>query len=329
MTKRFYDNTMLSSYKECPRKYFIRQVLGWRSAGTSLPLIFGLSWHSGMDVVWQYAKQAEPGELPRLAMAKFLETWEEEGQPAELDVSQVAQYEPRTPGIAHEMYANYVEQRSKMMQSCELIACEQPFAVPMPGLTDVWYIGRLDKVIVYNGQTLVIEHKTTSEYKVDGGFKTQYIESWYSDSQVKGYQFGGGLFFPGLTQVWVDAALVHKKVHDKFRFVPVQHQTPLLEEWIGGTREWISRLEFDQKEYDSTGLTPDTFPKNENSCMGKYGACPFLNICRTTPDPSKLAGPPEGYIIDRWEPFNLLGIDKILGDNGGKEQSATDSSTPG
>lgn len=301
-TSTFRDNTMLGSYKECPRRFQLRHVLGWRSEGTSLPLSFGLSWHESMDQVWQYAKKLPQRELHELASLKFLESWEEQGLPTQLTVEDIEKLSPRTPLVASEMLHKYIESRWKMLQEAELIACEQPFAVPIPEST-AWYVGRLDKVVRYNGQVLVVEHKTTTEYKKDGGFKTAYVEGWYSDSQVKGYQYGGGLFF-GTEQVWVDAALVHKSVHDKFRLVPVAHQHPLLLEWLGDTRDWNNRIERD--------LARSYFPKNENSCYGKFGACPFLDICRTTADPAKLTEPPAGYVLERWEPFDILGLDKLV-----------------
>lgn len=303
---KIYDNSMLSSYKDCPRKYQLRYQLHWRSAGTAIPLVFGLSWHAGQDGVWQYARKlGGQQELINTAMAKFLEVWEEEGMQADMSLEDIERYAPRTPAVAHEMYTNYIETRWKMLMEAKVIAVEQPFAVPMPGHEDTWYVGRLDKVIDFNGQVLVLEHKTTTAYKKDGGFQSSYVESWYTDSQVKGYQFGGGLYFDGLQQVWVDAALVHKKEHNHFRFIPVAHQVNIIEEWIKDTGNWIDRV---QADFDR-----GYFPKNENSCMGKYGACTFINICRTTPDNALPKEPPPGFMIEKWEPFDLLELERLSG----------------
>ena len=313
LTDRFDDNTRLSSYKDCPRKYFLRHIMKWRSEGTAVPLVFGLAWHAGQDIIWQHAKDHQPDDLRELAMAAFEETWQEEGFPVEMDNDQVAAFNPRTPGIAHEMYHHYIKERWGMLQSCELIQAEQPFAVPLPNLQKSWYVGRLDKIIEYNGMKLVVEHKTTAIYKKDGGFQSSYIEGWFSDSQIKGYQFGAGLYYPGLTQVWVDCALVHKTVHDAFRFVPVSHNFDLIKEWIGDTQEWVARLVRDEQVFQKEGhLTPGCFPKNENSCYGKFGACPNLDICRSTADIPKDMPVPAGYIVEEWSPFETLGLEKIL-----------------
>lgn len=300
---RFFDNSMVSCYKECPRKFYLRYVRDWRSEGIATPLAFGLAWHVGQDVVWNYATRLDPDKLAQMAMAAFLETWEEQGLPADLDIEQTERFSPRTPSIAHEMYSNYIAERWSILTQAEVLAIEQPFAVPIPQAEDLWYIGRLDKVIKHNNQRLVIEHKTTTEYKKDSGFRSTYVDSWDSDSQVKGYEYGGGLYF-STEQVWVDAALVHKSVHNAFRFIPVAHQMPLLLEWVSDTKNWIDRIEADKKK--------GYFPKNEGSCVGKYGACSFLDICRTTHDPDRLQEPPPGYIGEKWSPFELLNIADLI-----------------
>lgn len=304
---RFYDNSMLSGYKGCPRYYQLRYKLHWRSSGTAMPLVFGLAWHAGQDVIWKYAKQAsDQNQLAHAALGGFEQSWLESGmKPAEeLEFEDIERMGARTPPVAHEMYRNYIKHRWPILREAEILAVEQPFAVPMPDMEDVWYAGRLDKVIKYQGDKNVIEHKTTSEYAKVGGFRSSYVSSWFNDSQCKGYQFGGSLYYEGLNQVWVDAALVHKSVHDAFWFIPVAHQFPLLAEWVGDTARWIHRLEADE----AAGY----FPKNEGNCIGKYGACTFLNICRTTADPSALNEVPEGYKIEEWKPFDILKLDQLL-----------------
>jgi hypothetical protein len=310
----FFDNTKLSSYKDCPRRYFLRHCLNWRGEGIALPLAFGLSWHAGMDIVWTHAKNISQEELVEGAMAAFYETWVEQGLDADLDLDQIQTYTPRTPNVAREMYHHYISDRWDVLSNCELIMAEQPFAVPMPGMDKTWYVGRLDKVIEYNGSKIVIEHKTTSIYKKDGGFQSSYIEGWYSDSQVKGYQFGAGLYYPGLHQIWVDAALVHKTVHDAFRFIPVQHNFEMLKEWVDDAHAWIDDVQRDEHKFKAAGdrLTPGCFKKNENACFGKFGQCSYLDVCRTTADPSVLTEPPAGFVVEKWEPFETLGLDKLL-----------------
>lgn len=308
-----YDNTRLSAYKTCPRSYFIRHELGWTIEGTADPLVFGSAWHAGQDIVWKYAKKLnDKSQLTELAHGAFCDLWEASGFPLDMSFGGYDRYGARTPGTAKEMYWNYIDQRWNMLIECEVLAIEQPFAVPLPNLPDHWYIGRLDKVVQYASQKLVLEHKSTTAYAIQGGFRSDYIDSWYASSQVKGYQFGAGLYFPGLDGVWVDAALVHKKVHDAFRFIPVSHNIELLREWIGTTTTWAMTITEAKRKHQAGFPLEMTFPKNEDSCFGKYGTCPFLDICRTCADPTKLDGPPPGFKKEMWEPFSILGLNKLV-----------------
>lgn len=308
-----FDNTRISAYKTCPRSFFIRHVLHWRPVGTGLALVFGLSWHDAQDIVWGYATKFKQPDLAALAFEKFKSTWAANGLEPELSLEEANQIAPRTPQIAYEMLYEYTATRWKMLQSCEVVAIEQPCAVPMPGMEDHWYIGRLDKVVDYNGQRLVLEHKTTTAYAIQGNFRSDYVDSWFMSAQVKGYQMMGGLYYGNVNAVWIDAALVHKKVHDAFKFIPVSHNFVLLKEWIENTQRWIAEISSEQQRFAAVGeLEPGMFKRNDESCFGKYGACPFIDICRTIPDPSKLSEPPVGFVKEVWEPFSILGLDKLV-----------------
>lgn len=315
---RILDNSSIALYKACPRKYFIRQVLGWTGTSDAIALSFGGCWHAGMDYIWTHASDPhiDNYQLREGAMTAFLAEWVGKGLPADLTMAQMEELNPRHPGVANEMYFNYIEDRQSILRQSKVIACERPFAVPLPGMGDTWYIGKLDKFIDYNGQRLTIEHKTTTAYAVKGNFRTEFLNSWFSAPQVKGYEFATAMYYEGHDGVWVDASLVHKKVHNAFKFIPVKHQDNFLKEWLYDTREWSSRIQHDTELYEDNGkLMPGVFPRNEDSCYGKYGTCPFLDVCSFYRDPSELESPPEGFKKERWEPFDTLGLQKLIEDN--------------
>jgi PD-(D/E)XK nuclease superfamily len=313
-----YDNTRISAYKTCPRSYFIRHVLGWTGIGTGLALVFGSAWHNAQDVIWEYGKKIDHRDLGELAAQAFNKTWTAEGLPVDIPLESEGYYAPRTPLIAREMLEGYIESRGKMIMNSEVVAIEQPFAVPIPGMPGHWYIGRLDKVVDFNSQRLVLEHKSTTAYATQGNFRTDYVDSWFMSAQVKGYQFGAGLYYGNVNAVWVDAALVHKKVHNAFKFIPIAHNYTLLSEWLEGTKQWVREISQEEEDYRGVGeLTPGMFKKNEESCFGKYGACPYIDICRSVADPSKLTEVPGGFVKSYWEPFSILGLEKLLENENG------------
>ena len=308
-----YDNTKISAYKVCPRSYFLRHIQHWRPSGVSLALNFGLAWHDGQDIMWKYAQKFNVADLAEMSAQAFNKTWQEKDLPLVPNLDQQNWMAPRTPQVAHEMYYQYATKRWNMLQEAEVFAIEQPFAVPLPNIPNCWYIGRLDKGVKYNGKKLILEHKTTTAYAIQGNFQSYYVESWYTSSQVKGYQFGGNLFYQNVNEIWVDAALVHKKVHDAFKFIPVAFSFPLLEEWILGTEKWVGTIIAEEERYEATGcLTPDMFRKNEESCFGKFGPCPYIDICRSVADPTKLDSVPGGFVEEKWEPFSVLKLDKLV-----------------
>lgn len=309
-----FDNTRISTYKSCPRKYLLRHVLHWTPdyGDKKAPaLVFGSAWHEGMDAIW--GSQGHPSDVKvALAVEAFLQSWENDEYPRQPTLEESQELKARTPGIAHEMFHNYVVQRSKMLEECTVLGIEQPVAMPFPDLKDTWYIGKLDKVFEWNG-VHVGEHKTTTAYAIKGQFQPDWTDSWSSASQVKGYQMVGTLYYPTLQDVWVDGALVHLKVHDAFKFIPVAHSLPLLEEWITDTRKWIWEIQVETEEYLNEGnLSKGTFRRNEDNCFEKYGRCPFLNICSTCADPTRLKQVPMGYKVEKWEPFDELGIDRLV-----------------
>lgn len=310
----FYDNTQLSDYKKCPRYYYLRHVRGWRPVGTAMPLIFGLAWHAAMDVVWRGFGKVPVDALVEVAMSAFEATWIEEGlKPiSELNLQDLEMLGARTPMIAKAMLQNYIEKRTPIMEQSTLIAAERPFAVPIyQDRNDVWYIGRRDKDIELNGDKIVIEHKTTSEYKIDGGFKTSYIEGWSPNSQCEGYLYAANVELNNVKYVWVDAALVHKKVHDAFKFIPVSATFANLDNWLWEARDWISRVMSEKERLADQPIGQNVmgaFPKNTDSCNGKYGLCSFLNVCRGYANPQQLEAPPGGFVHDPWHPFDILNI---------------------
>jgi hypothetical protein len=311
----YFDNTKLAAYKACPRSYFLRHVLHWTLDWGELKapaLVFGSAWHEGMDAIW--GNQGIPqDEKVTLAMDAFYVSWVSDGYNPNPDFAEVETLKARTPGNAHEMFHNYVAKYERMLEECNVLAIEQPIAVPFPALDDTWYIGKLDKVFEWNG-VHIGEHKTTSAYAIKGQFQPDWTESWGSSSQVKGYQLAGTMYYPSLRDVWVDGALVHNKVHDAFIRIPVSHAMPLLEEWLRDTRRWIVKIQDDIRTFSVEGdLESGAFPRNEDNCFGKYSKCPFLNICSTCSDPSQLDGPPPGYKVEKWEPFDELGIDRLVG----------------
>lgn len=316
----YLDNTMLEGYRRCPRYYYLRHVRGWSSIETRRPLIFGGAWHAAMGVIWQHHARLDDNKLLAAAHYAFMTKWVEEGGPADMDLATQEAWEPRTPAVAAEMLHNYILERRPMLSRMKLLSSEQPFAVPIfSDRDDVWLIGRKDQRVLHlnRNEVLLIEHKTTTEYKKDGGFKATFTESFSPNSQLESYLYADRVGEKkSATEVWVDAALVHKQVHDKFKFLPISYATEAMEAFLWETRDWVHRILSEHERYEVGGHTDAThmtaFPKNTWACHGRFGACDFLSVCRSIPNPAKQKQPPEGFKLEFWQPYDVLGLDKIM-----------------
>lgn len=318
---RFYDNTRISSFRVCPRMYYYRHVKHWVPERISTALVFGGAWHEGMDVIWKGLKEdpnIDAETLARKAFQAFLADWIESGLPSpdEMTVEVEEYIGYRHPMNAYEMFINYIDERRKFMAQpgFELLEVEIPFAVPLiPDDETLFYVGRLDKVFTLSTGIYVGEHKTTSEYKKGGPFKDSFIDSFSPNSQVDGYLFAGkskyGKAFQG---VWVDAALVHKTIHDAFKLIPIERLDSQLDSWLWETLYHVKQIEANKAQIETLDANDDylaAFPKNTSSCS-MYGGCAYRDICKMLSNPLG-HDTPNGFKVEPWSPFKELELEKI------------------
>jgi hypothetical protein len=322
MSMRLYDNTRLSAYKRCPRYYFFRHVMHWETTGLKTALVFGSSWHAAMDVIWSNIKTVDRNKLAHMAWDAFVQTWMDAGMPApgEIDYEMEKELAPRTPSHAMEMIVAYIDNRAKTAGDFELIHTERPFAVPIdPADANLFYVGKIDKVVRRRGKIMGIEHKTTTAYKKDGPFRSAFLDSFSPNSQVDGYLYTLHMMFPGeVGGVWVDASLVHKQ-EEGFQFIPIERQLAHLDTWLWEVRWWINIIE-DQMAALNKHCSPDdpymrAFPKNTNSCFDFNTACAYHLPCKSWPNPLRVGSddkPPSGYIHSIWDPLeHIEGLEKV------------------
>jgi hypothetical protein len=251
-------------------------------------------------------------DLTHIAMKGFLKYWEENA--TEADVMSMDDGEFRNAQTAMEMLYHYIEDRRPLLtnRDFELLAIERPFAVPLsPDDPNLIYIGRWDKVFRWQGKIFLGEHKTTASYKKNGPFRNDFVESFSPNSQIDGYLFAGMVEYgKEVKACWVDAALVHRDIHDGFRFLPVERQFAQIETWLWEVQYWISQVEGNKEVLrginDPHASYLAAFPKNTVSCT-QYGGCPYIDLCKSWSNPADQQTP-LGFIKEKWEPFEELKI---------------------
>ena len=327
-----YDNSQIETHRKCDRMHYFRHERGLVSTKVNTALVFGSAWHCAMDVVWPMINRtkAKDIDVAEAAMDAFLEYWcgpdyelPDIGQFADLSMEEQKYLEPRTPMVALEMIYNYIKERRSFIEACELLDVEQAFLVPIdPSRSDLGYSGKMDKTIKMNSRVKGIEHKTTTLYKRDGPFRKDFMESFFPNSQVEGYLYSLHMLHGRKTKdVLVDAALVHKSVHDEFRFIPIEHMLPMLDAWLWETHVRIKEIQENKRRLEHYREMVDqgsehmsflpAYPKKPEACT-LYGNCPYLELCRSWENPEQHEDEDAaGYKIDFWSPFEENELEKL------------------
>lgn len=320
MTDRLYDNTRISTFKACPRKFYFRHVLDWTEAGPArAPLIFGGAWHAAMDSLWPNMIQGNYGyQAVAEAHSAFVAEWIERGgpDPEDIDYEMEKEMSPRTPARALDLLLGYAEARGQHLErGFELLHIERPFVVPLdPNDKGLYYVGKIDKICKVRRKIIPIEHKTTTAYSKSGSFRSIFLDSFSPNSQVDGYLFAMHMLFPNkIGGVWVDATLVHKE-HEAFQFIPVERQLRMLDTWLWETRDWIDSIEANMAALDQ--VSPDdkymaAFPKNTNSCFDFNSACPYLYPCKAWSNPMG-RDVPRDLKVEKWDPLDRMDKDTVM-----------------
>lgn len=285
--------------------------------GSAEALIFGGAWHRAMDAVWTgMAAGHATSVIIDAGVAAFRTEWVAAGLPLDMDLTTLRHYGARTPSRAHEMIVHYVHERRRLFDTkeIELVDIERPFAVPLdPEDESLFYVGKIDKVVRRHKKIGGIEHKTTTSYKKDGGFKNSFLDQYHLNAQVDGYLYALHMDYPGeVGGVWVDAALVHK-TEEGFKFIPVEKQIAALDQWLGETGDWVKTIEADiaeAKDYPTQLPYMRPFKRRTENCVSFERTCSFLQICMARPNPIGM-DVPRGFTKEPWDPLEHLNRDRL------------------
>lgn len=272
--RKEFDYTMMSTYHVCHRKYDYRINKSLVRNVTALPLEFGRFIHSSLDHLYTNAWDIEG------AVASFHAGYKEN---LELD-------DKRTNQMGEWIIRNYAETYAN--QPWKLIKSEFPFEVDLPNGNKL--IGRIDKIIEWDGVLWVVDHKTTS------GLGASYFKMAEPNAQFMGYTFAArAMGFPVVGTV-IDAMLVAKgllEAKSRAKLTPLarydaHYSDELMAEWMiwaQGTQQLIENDE-----------CANVWLPNYESCT-YYGECPYRSLCKEIPQlREKIIG--MDFKVEPWHP---------------------------
>lgn len=300
------DYSSLTTYLECPRKFFFQYVLHFRSSRPSIHLVFGSAWHYGLETTYAELKAGTPltpADAREISIRAFNALWSLEGEPHfEPDLVY-----PKSPARAADMYDRYWKQHLDSDLEKTVLGVESPFTIDLsvitPGMPN--YIGRLDLVFEHqDGSLEVVDHKTASSInKITGpGFNSSF--------QTDGYLTAGHMFYDKLPEVTYRVALCQKTKIAFEDFTFSKRQSALdrfLQDLINHCSSIINNLkllEIDQdKSSDKSYIMPAFLRKPGYACTSYFSTCPYFDLCNFRNNPMTWKdSPPQGYSVNEWDP---------------------------
>ena len=317
------DNSSLSNHVQCATKYFYNSIKK-RCRDNQTALTYGSGIHEALEYYYTVKAKGEPFES-RTMMQKAL---------VPFDGSSVPVGEWRTPELCMDTLKKYVthyhsKDEFTIVDLDDGPAVEQSFSLPLGEIpfeddidislfsnpeeiitqhpdhkpTDtlyidtvqIFWIGKIDMVVDYNGNKFVFDHKTTSRlgYSFWGQFPTS--------RQMQGYTWAVGEILGELPKGVEINCIAGRKptktgtgtefARQKFYYTP-----ETIEEWKQNTLELCSDLLYNFRR--------GKFPMNTDQCMAKYGTCPYLDCCSLPPKQREMFLATDHYTDNTWSPLD-------------------------
>jgi len=269
------DYSMISTYLCCQKRFQFRYVLNLVPKVETRPYSFGGAIHAGLDV-WHTKRNVEA------TVKKFLEVYKEDLEKDDKRTNRMGEW------ILRNYAQTYAHEPFKVLES------ERCFALEFP--KDLRFMGRIDKIVDWDGMIWVVDHKTTSSMGYAYGKKVE------PNMQLTGYVWAARqLGYPKCVGVLVDAVLVAKGLLEAASRAKL---TPLarFDSYISDARmkEWGSIVRHASKDINRS-TQEEVFYPNWDMCT-YYGECPYRKICIEDPvvQPKIIA---MDYEISAWSPL--------------------------
>lgn len=273
-----WDSTSLGQIKECPRKYYLSQIEGWRLKTEAIDLVFGIWYHQGLEYYDKIkaSKGLDHDQAVLHTVRHMLEaTWvpADDKHPARPWSHDNPKKSMKTRWTLIRSIVWYLEQFGDNDPAQTVILANGTPAVELSFRFEIdrglMLCGHLDRVVDYLGDYYVMDRKTAG-----GTIGEHYFKQFSPHNQMTLYSLASRIAFQTPVKgVIIDAAQIG------VGFTRFQR---------GMTHRTQRQLdEFLQSVYSYHGMavqfTADGFwPMNETAC-DKFGGCVFRDICGKDP----------------------------------------------
>jgi hypothetical protein len=273
------DSTAVKTFKECPRKYFYRMVLGRQKPEGEWASVFG--WGSGLHKALEHIYQS--GDLAT-ATIEALKFW----KPPTKD-----KFDFQTKERFLENIAALVNmwQEEKKSGNIEVLGIEQPFNIIFPDGEVIG--GRFDQIIKWNGRVWIRDWKTTSKmiqyWKKGLDPNDQAIRYIYAASCLVHGQDENGYPNKVIDGVLFVAIQNMKSVKAKLERVPISKNITQIKKWVDDQKHVHVMMNYCREN--------DVWPMHETNC----GFCDYQMVCTQPSESAMEFTLKTQYVLSPWK----------------------------
>lgn len=260
------DATAITEYKDCPRRYFFKIVLGFTPKETAVYFTFGTAYHKFREEL-----ELNKGDF-KGALLRALTYWDKtQGDDPVVGSSKFDfMTRLRLMQSCKIGYEHYLKEKTQGI--IEVLSVEQPFNVELKPGTGHYTSGRFDQIIRRHGKVWGRDFKTTSKPLA------YYERGCTPNDQFTRYTFAESLLTGERVQGQFIEVLFNAKGPKKSP--TIENTGPVI------TTFMVSRTDFEIADWleDEIFLRDtiqksreeDRWPKNEKSCT----FCIFHSVCK-------------------------------------------------
>jgi hypothetical protein len=269
-----WDATSLELLKRCPRLYQLTMIEGWTPKDESIHLAFGTAFHTALQ---NYAilrsMEISHEDSVHDVIAEVLRSTADWN----VDLSTKAgRYKNRDTIVSLVLdYLDYFtdDPTETYIMSDGKPAVELSFRFELdwgPGEAPYLLCGHLDRVVTFNDQLFVMDHKTTTTAPGD-----YYFNQFEPHNQMTLYTLAGQVILNApIRGVIISAAQILLEKPNRFVRGFTYRTQDQLDEWMLDLQLWLNSAE----AYAAAGY----WPQNDTAC-DKYGGCKFREVCSKSP----------------------------------------------
>ena len=265
-----WDSTSLGYLKECPRKYFLTMIEGWRSKDESVHLTFGIHFHKALETFDLLLSQGVEREAAIDNVFVYLLEVTKDWNPDHNKKNR----ETLLRSVIWYLEEYKDDPAKTIILSNGKPAVELSFrfdsGVPLPdGSGNYLLSGHMDRLVQFGNDLFVMDRKTTGS--TIGGY---FFDQFSPDNQMSLYTLAGRVVYDmPISGVIIDAAQIAVGFTAFGRGITMR-SADQIDEWLEDFGTWMRVGEL----YSQSSR----WPMNEKSC-NNYGGCVFKGICNKSP----------------------------------------------